>query len=373
MKVLAWILIAIFIIIVLLTIYFGVNSKGREKFVAAIYILPLIYNVFIGLIFVFTIPGPFLGGNSQAKCFVNLGIAGIGLLICCYIGWSRISRSRPWLHLLYVSALTSIPLLTYQLDTSTPEAVSSLACSVCYFGLIRYRDKKYNFITFALIASGIAGSLMTKLSACVICFTMTLLMFIATAIKSRSIKKALPREFVMTLPIYALALIFSPSLDYITYNSYLQINQSYRYTPILLVFEVMWCVPMLYVFPSVRRHANNQSLPIVSGWMAVIGWFCYELKKGYSASLLTWYFGCYMGMHFIPFEGVFAMSLVYIFRSLLTDNGFDPENDVTTIKGPFKIFCLKLIYNHIIYAIALSCCFIIFYGSYPYFLMHFQL
>ena len=326
MRILAWGLVIGFLLLALFTIHYGVHTRGRNIFVSVLYIMAFLYTVDVGIYYIINMPPEFLGGRTISSCLYAFGIFSLGLFILCYIGWSRIPKVKPWLHLFYVSTLTSIPNLTFTLNFMQGEALSTLVGAICFLGFIRLCEKKYNLPTLVLL---------------------------------------------LPLPYYIWTLITATrSFTEFTVNA--QSSLEYHFTPMVLAFQILWFTPILFIIPSIRKYGNSLSKAIVIGWMLIIGLFCYQLQFGFNPLLITWHFGNYMATHFLPFQGIFALSGVFVAESLITENGFDPETTITTIDGDLKKFSIKLIYNHIVYLLILGFSFVLFYGNFPYFLHHFK-
>ncbi len=352
--------------------------------------------------------------------YFSMGIYALGLMLACYIGWSRIDKNRPWLHLLYVATICSVPMLSYEFCAVTNDSLTLLTCCTCILGLIRFCEGKRDTLTYVLIALGISASLLTKLTAALLCVIMALIVLFVTMISERSIKASLKKEFFYTLPIYAVAIayyviIFNkygsiPSLElicskeyfhdsiyytpeaertqytlggYIAYyfnrfflswsgiESVFRFQKTYTYSKASLPYEILWIVPFLFVLPNVRKKANKISLPIIAGWIAIIVTFVYQLKSAYGSYLTRGYLGGFASRYYIPFIPIFALALVFVAQSLLTENGFNTENGETVIRGSIKEYGGKLIYNHLIYLLVLLFSFMLFYGNFPFFLLHF--
>lgn len=353
--------------------------------------------------------------------YFSLGISGIGLALMLYIGYSRITKRKPWYHLIYAVTVTCLPMMTYELCAVTNDALVLTSSALCLLGLIRFNEGKRNIGTYVLIATGITASLLTKLTAALICIIMSLIVLVVTMIKERSLSALLCKGFFISLPIYLIAGAFyivmymrygtfRPSLElictpeyfkstiyyvaesertvytfseYVSYyferfflswsgiESIIRFLKTYTYSLSAIPYELLWVIPVLTFVPYVRKKAGTLSLPIQAGWIACVLTFLYQFRSAWRAYLGRGYLGGFASRYYIPFMVIFALALVYVFSSLLTDNGFDEETEITTIKSDLKTFSLKLIYNQIIYAIGFAYAFALYYGNLPFFLLHF--
>ena len=353
--------------------------------------------------------------------YFSLGLSAIGIALMLYIGYSRLDKSKPWIHFIYATTVTCLPMLTYELCAVTNDALALTTTAICILGLIRFCEKKRGILTYVLIAAGITASLLTKLTAAMLCIFMALIVLVVTLIKERSIKPLFCKEFFISVPIYLIAAAFyiimymrygtfRPSLELIctpehfkstiyyvaesdrtvyTRNEYLsyyferfflswsgiesiyRFLKTYTYSLSAIPYELLWVIPGLVFIPFVRKKAGSLSLPIISGWIACLLTFVYQLKSAYGTYLTRGYLGGFASRYYIPFMIIFGLALSVIFQCLLTENGFDAENETIVIKEGVGSFSKKLIYNQLIYLLGLGYAFTLFYGNLPFFLLHF--
>ena len=353
--------------------------------------------------------------------YFSMGIYTIGLILLLYIGWSRINREKPWLHLLYATAATSIPMIGYELCGVTNDALTLITASLCILGLIRFCEGKRNYLTYALIATGITASLLTKLTTAMLCIFMAMIVLIVTIVKEKSIKGSLRLEFFITFPIYFFAIAYyaiiynrygtiHPSLELISSAEYFKntmyyINEAdrvrytlseylsyyfdrfflswsgiestyrflktYTYSLTAIPYEILWLMPVLLFLPHAKKIAGTLTLPLIAGWVSLILTFIYQLKSAYGTYLTRGYLGGFASRYYIPFMPIFGLCMIVVFQSLLTDNGFDPLTDTTTIKDNVRSYYIRLLYNQLIYVLTLIFGFLLFYGNLPFFLLHY--
>lgn len=368
MQHLALVLVFSFIVLAITTFYFGTHINGCQMFINVLYGISLLYSIFVSVLFISHIPADLLQ-VPLSEAYFNMTIYLSGLIIMQYMGWSRITKSRPWLHLLYLASLTGFPLITYTLSVQRNEALAAFASAIVFLRLARYCEGKRDIITFIFLAIGISGTILTKPTSAIMCISMLLIILVATFIKERSLSTTLPKEFFITLPIYGLSFYLAPSNE-LQHSVELVNAELVEHMAItILAFEILWCVPVLFIFPTVRRFAKSLSLHIVAGWMAVCIAFIYQMTRGVDLDLVTLHFGLFIAGHYIPFVGVFGFAAVYVSEGLMAENGFNPDNVETTIDSDLGTYSRRLIYNQLIYFMVLAFSFVLFFSNFPFFLL----
>ena len=497
MKLVAYVIVALFFILWLASFYFAVNVKGRKAFIRFLYIFIFIYTLATGLFYAHQVPDAspdesahlgyiyhlqktgeiipryedmniftdfvmkwseepnyiyvddtvnylchpplyyqimrLAGGfedtetpyvvtiNKMQIRYFSMFISAIGLAIILYIGYSRLPSSKPWLHLIYAVASTSVPMLSFELCAVTNDALCLVTTSLCILGLVRFCEERRNVLTYILIAVGISASLLTKLTAAMLCIFMALMVLIVTMIKEKSLSSLLNKGFFISLPIYGIALIYygiiysrygtiHPSLeliaskeyfentiyyvaesarrsfDFAGYTSYYmerfflswsgietiyRFMKTYVYSLTAIPSELMWLIPALFFTPSVKKCANKLTLPVLAGWFSLILTFIYQFKSAYGTYITRGYLGGFASRYYLPFMSIFALALAIVFLGMNAENGFDSVTGITTIKSDMPTYRRRLLYNTLIYLLALAYAFILFYGNLPFFILHF--
>ena len=497
MKLVAYILIAVFFILAIAAFYFAINVKGRKAFIAFIYLFCLVFTASAGVFYANYVPDTspdesahiayiyylestgeiiphfedmhifsnvvmkwsetpnyaymedlvnylchpplyyhimrLAGGFSPTESdvvitiqkmqlrYFSLGISIIGLLLFFYIGYSRLSKDMPWVHLVYAMTVSSIPMLSYELCAVTNDALTLTTAALCILGLIRFSEGKRNILTYVLVALGITASLLTKLTAAILCIVMALIVLIATMIKEKSLAPLICKAFFISLPIYFIAIAYygiiysrygtlHPSLELIsskeyfentiyyvaeserrTYNfsqylsyymerfflswsgieSVYRFTKTYIYSLTAIPYEILWVIPALVFTPAVKKCAGKLSLPVIAGWISLIVTFLYQFKSAYGSFQSRGYLGGFASRYYMPFMPIFALAVALLFLGMHADNGFEPSTGVTTISGDFPTYRRRLLYNTLIYTLALAFAFLMYYGSLPFFLLHY--
>ncbi|MCR4693907.1 MAG: hypothetical protein K5773_01105 [Pseudobutyrivibrio sp.] len=358
--------------------------------------------------------------DKFAMRYFSMGIYIIGLILLLYIGYSRLDKARPWLHLLYATVVTSIPMMAYELCGVTNDALALVTAALCALGLIRFCEEKRGYLTYILIAVGITGSYLTKMTAALLCIITSLLVLVITMIMEKSLKNSLKKEFFVTIPIYLLALIYfihiyraygswQPSLEVISTPEYfhntiyyidpkervsfttgeyftyyfsrfflswsgIEAGQRFmKFSPFskaTLPAELLWFLPALVILPWVKNVSKKLTLPVFAGWISCIISFILQAKSAYGTYLTRGYMGGFQSRYYLPFIFVFAFGLVFFLQSLVVANGYDPETETIVITD-LSTYSRKFFRNQLIYLVALAYAFLLFYGNFPFFLMHF--
>jgi len=347
-------------------------------------------------------------------------ISSIGVILLLYIGWSRITHKKPWLHLMYCTAATSVPMLGFEFAGVTNDSLALVTSCICIIGLIRFSEKKRGYITYTLIAVGITASLLTKMTAALLCILMALIILGFSMIRERSFFGCLKYEFWVTSPIYLIAIayyiyiynkygVIQPSLELISTQEYFQSTIYYtdpaqrinytlmgycqyylnkfflswsgieaarsfmKLTPFskaTLPCELLWIFPVLLVIPRARQKAGRLSLPVFAGWVSCVITFAIQMKSAYGTYLTRGYMGGFQSRYYLPFLFAFGMGAVFVFQSALVDSGFDEDTEITTVKD-ISSWARSTLNNNLVYLMALGYIFLLFYGNFPFFLMHF--
>lgn len=352
--------------------------------------------------------------------YFSLIISTLGVLMVLYIGWSRIDKTKPWLHLLYVTASTSVPIMCLEMCGVTNDSLAILTSSICALGLIRFCEDNRNFATYLMISGGITLSFLNKMTAAMLCVVMSLIVLVCTIIKEKDIKRSLKKEFWFTTPLFILPIIYiaviyhrygvlQPTLKVISPVAYFE--ESFFFTPVeervvatpmayvsnylnnffiswsglvtddlslrktspfavsTLPLELLWIAPVFVFHRQFKNVANKLTLPIAAGWFSVLITFLLQLKKAYGNYITNGYTGGSQARYYLPLIFCMALSIAFIFDGLLSENGFDRNTETTTITD-VKSFTRKAIYNQLIYGIGLAYGLLLFYSNFPFFLLH---
>jgi len=137
------------------------------------------------------------------------GILGmIAILLILYIGYSRISKEKPYLHLFYATAILCIPMMVYHVSGVNNDTLSLLGCTIYFLGALRFTEDKRDYKTFFLIAGGLTVALLSKLTAGAILGLISVFYIAWDSIVHKSMKRFICKEFFATIPVYAVAVFY---------------------------------------------------------------------------------------------------------------------------------------------------------------------
>lgn len=155
---------------------------------------------------------------------LSFGIGMLGIALIFYIGFTRI-RPIPMLHLLFATIVISPPNMLFVMSGLSNDSLTLLTVSIFALGVIRFSEKKYDLLTFMLIAVGVSASLLTKLTAgMIVCIAAVLILVYTFAVERKGAKAILNRNFYISLPLYMLPMAYF-SLLYVKYHT---IQPSYK-------------------------------------------------------------------------------------------------------------------------------------------------
>lgn len=350
--------------------------------------------------------------------YFSMVIFAIGMGLLLYIGYSRLDKKRPLIHLIYAIIATSIPMFSYEACAVTNDNLAIVTGCVAILGLLRFCEGKRNCATYAFIAGGITSALLTKMTAALMCIIAALLVLIFTMLMEHSVKKALPKAFWITAPIYLLAFIYyavlihrygtiQPNLQMFCSTEYFQnttfytapearvsysfdeyrnyyferfflswsgIEAASRYTKIncftkaSLPANLLWIIPVFVVFPFIYRKCKAKSRVILASWIACGFTFLYQFKSAYGTFLTRGYRGGFQSRYYLPFMFLFAFGTTFIIQALSSQDV--EENEAFTqahIKARNKAGLVKIL----IVALGLGFAFLLFYANLPFFIKHF--
>lgn len=165
--------------------------------------------------FVMTLCKPIeiVGENSFLIHFTRLRLfsAAFGLLalaMAFYIGYTRISKKQPALHLLYSAIITSVPMFLYNLCGVNNDTFALLGCVLFFLGILRVCEEKRNYGTYLLIAGGLVIAVLSKVTAGMLIGLTAIIYVIWYCVKHKSVKLICCKEFLVSLPVYLIAVAY---------------------------------------------------------------------------------------------------------------------------------------------------------------------
>lgn len=195
--------------------------------------------------------------GAETKVYANLNrlrVANIvlvmsGLLIYMYIGFTRIDKKYPVVHLLYAFTIALFPMLYGCAPTINNDNIAIIITGIFTLGIIRFIEDKRNCLTYSLIAIGIVTASMTKVTVCAMLVICALIFVVASVIREKDWKKVFNKSFMITAPIYLVAAVFYGFF----FMKYGKIQVSLRD---LVSDEVFTQYALVYVEPSERLHLS---------------------------------------------------------------------------------------------------------------------
>lgn len=132
----------------------------------------------------------------------------LALVIVFYLGYRKITKKLPVLHLLYSAIIVSIPMSLYNLSGVNNDTFVLLGCSIFFWGFLNLSEGKEKYGTYWLIALGFAFTILSKLTAGLILILMSSIYIIWHCTKEKSVKLILCRQFLSTLLIYLITIAY---------------------------------------------------------------------------------------------------------------------------------------------------------------------
>ena len=178
----------------------------------------------------------------------NVLIFTLAILLIFYIGYTRITKN-PVLHFLYTMIIISLPMLGYTGVTINNDNLTLLTVAIAFLGAIRINEKKYNIVSYIMIAIGICGTVLTKLTAGMIVVIAAFLFILYKFVSEKEYKCVFNKAIIPTIPIYVMSLMY-----YIcVYSKYDTVQTSISK---LVDFETMKQYPVLYDAYEVANPKN---------------------------------------------------------------------------------------------------------------------
>ncbi|PST45419.1 hypothetical protein CPA40_11145 [Bifidobacterium callitrichos] len=174
------------------------------------------------------VPGTHVSGTVVTFHVAWLRMASLlmllaGLAVCAYLLYSRLPRI-PLLHLVAALALVASPNMVQVSSGVNNDALCLLTVTLTVWGVVRFRERRYDWRTYLLIMGGLSTTLLTKLTAGMIAALLCLFVVIA-AMGEREARFALTkREFWFTTPLLIPAIAYY-AVVFVRYRS---IQPSYQ-------------------------------------------------------------------------------------------------------------------------------------------------
>lgn len=138
----------------------------------------------------------------------NIVLSLIGMIITCYIGYSRIPKEKLLYHLLYISICVNNFYVAYQAPMITNDNLLRISIPIFLLGFIRILERKYDFKSFLILGAGVSLSVMVKLTMGLFVTVAVALLFLFQIISDRSFRSILNRAFLYSLFLYVIPLAY---------------------------------------------------------------------------------------------------------------------------------------------------------------------
>lgn len=133
--------------------------------------------------------------------YFSMLIALAAMILIFYIGASRIGSNLVF-HFMYAVICVSVPMLAYECAGVNNDTMSLLCFSLFSLAVIRFLEKKRNVGTYFLLAFGLCGCFLSKLTAGVIAIFALINLIVFLAVKERKLTFLFSWKLLITLPVY---------------------------------------------------------------------------------------------------------------------------------------------------------------------------
>lgn len=287
------------------------------------------------------------------------------IAIMFYIGYTRINK-EPIVHLLYAMICTGVPMFAYGASGLNNDNLTVLTVAVFFLGIIRYVEKKRNFATYLLIAIGISATVLTKLTAGLMVLISAIVLLTITLIKEKCWKELLSWQFLSTLAVYCLPLIFflfmyseygsfRPSIfkidgDYArSLGFYVDVNsratmgvlrylwyysdkfmeswtaiasEAYLYKTDISWFAIqnvalisIWFIPALMLIKKIRNN-TRYSIVSISALIGITFTIIAQIHNGYKGFYVRGYIGGFQSRYYLCAIGLIAFCICMMAEKL---------------------------------------------------------
>ena len=124
-------------------------------------------------------------------------------------------------------------------------------------------------------------------------------------------------------------------------------NKSNPFAASTLPMELLWLLPAFAFFKFGKKVTGSLSLPILAGWAAIIVTSLIQFNNAYGQYIRNGYLGGSQARYYLPLIFAMALSVPLLFEGLK-----------------------EYIHDKMIYILSVVYGFMLFYGNFPFFLMH---
>ena len=133
-------------------------------------------------------------------------ITSISLMIAFYIGYKKLKSVIS--NIIYAVLFISIPLLSYISGAIQNDVLSFLGVNIFILGMLRFVDKKRDYLTYFIIAIACFICMLNKLTVGLIIGIAYIIIMTYTILREKSFKCIFCIQWLVTIPIYLIVLTY---------------------------------------------------------------------------------------------------------------------------------------------------------------------
>lgn len=165
----------------------------------------------------------------------SAAMAILAVSICFYLGYTRIEKRTPYVHLLYAMGIISVPFVAYGFSGVNNDILSFLGVAIAFWGILRFEEKKRNVATYLLLSLGMFFVVFSKLTAGIVLGLAYIIYIIYTCVKEKCLSSVFSRACFVVIPFIVIILSyfgylfykyggFQPSLEHLNPSEYTASN-----------------------------------------------------------------------------------------------------------------------------------------------------
>ena len=144
--------------------------------------------------------------NLEVLRNISQLISSLAMILAFYIGFKKLDTV--FSNIIYGFTLVFIPLMPFVSAGVQNDVISFFGVNIFIIGMLRFTEQKRNYLTYFIIATATLLCLLNKLTVGMIIICAYIIILIYTIIKEKSIKALWCKEFLVTMPIYLVILIY---------------------------------------------------------------------------------------------------------------------------------------------------------------------
>ncbi len=358
--------------------------------------------------------GNFIIHEFRLRVF-SFAIAMIGVLILFYIGYTRIDKKIPSLHMLYISIIIGVPMYVFNISGVNNDTLTLVASAIWFLGILRFTEEKRDLGTYFLIAIGIVLATFGKLTAGLLLGMASVLFIFWYMIKNKDIKVLLNKKFVLTLPIYIVVAVyfvyiymkygsFQPSLQVLDFDYFksttfytnfadraIMSSQKYfkyywshffsswtsvathargtlvKYANYFAMHRIIYILILFAPIILVFIKKTKKVMALLSLYVTFVFVALLQYNSAYNAFMFkSGYLGGFGSRYYLCILGILSYSIVYILQSLYNKKKTDEIMDLECLEESKSIFYP---YRSFVNSICIVLSVLLLYSSFIYYLL----